>query len=145
VSFSPFQQPSSRQNILASQIEVAESRADLHQLTALQSQWVHRYGIASLPNASKLVEDSSNQPVSRLEESPEDDGIATALITDEVHHQSEEWSPQSESDVSKTSPIAMKADLTSVSRGSVPAPPLSTPRSLRRWLPGADQGFPQAS
>ena len=126
-------------------MEVAESRADLHQLTALQSQWVHRYGIASLPIVSKVVEDQSNQSVSLLEESPEDDEIATALITDEVRQPSEDWSSQSESDVSKTSPIAMAEDLTSVSRSSVPAPPLSTPRSLRRWLPGADQGFPQAS
>ena len=27
----------------------------------------------------------------------------------------------------------------------VPAPPLSTPRSLRRWLPGAESSFPKAS
>ena len=28
---------------------------------------------------------------------------------------------------------------------SIPAPPISTPRSLRRWLPGADDQLPQAS
>ena len=28
---------------------------------------------------------------------------------------------------------------------SISAPPISTPRSLRRWLPRADQTFPQAS
>ena len=53
---SPFQQPSPRQNLLAGQIHEATGRGDEHQLLLLQTQWVHRFGVETLPvDASQAV------------------------------------------------------------------------------------------
>ena len=49
---SPFQQPSPRQNLLAGQIHEASGRGDEHQLLLLQTQWVHRFGVETLPVAT---------------------------------------------------------------------------------------------
>jgi hypothetical protein len=46
---SPFQQPSPRQNVLASQIQDAQRLGNERQLVLLSGQWVHRFGIDSLP------------------------------------------------------------------------------------------------
>ena len=46
---SPFQQPSPRQNVLASQIQDAQRLGNERQLVLLSGQWVHRFGLDSLP------------------------------------------------------------------------------------------------
>ena len=180
---SPFQQPSPRQNVLASQIEDAQRLGNERQLVLLSGQWVHRFGIDSLPvidAASPEAEEESFdqlQPASVLattsftttafsEElvNPKDLGDSLDLVAQEffppIDSNDEETTvsqdlmvqdslPQEEitdndfgQEFEKT-PLEPLRDRNVVV--SISAPPISTPRSLRRWLPRADQTFLQAS
>jgi hypothetical protein len=180
---SPFQQPSPRQNVLASQIQDAQRLGNERQLVLLSGQWVHRFGIDSLPvidAASPEAEAESFdqlQPASVLattaftttafsEElvNPEDLGVSLDLVAQEfvspMDSNDEETTvsqdlmvqdslPQEEitdndfgQEFEKT-PLEPLRDRNVVV--SISAPPISTPRSLRRWLPRADQTFLQAS
>ena len=180
---SPFQQPSPRQNVLASQIQDAQRLGNERQLVLLSGQWVHRFGIDSLPvidAASPEAEAESFdqlQPASVLattgfsEElvNPEDLGVSLDLVAQEfvppMDSNDEETTvsqdlmvqdlmvqdslPEEEitdndfgQEFEKT-PLEPLRDRNVVV--SISAPPISTPRSLRRWLPRADQTFLQAS
>ena len=195
---SPFQQPSPRQNVLASQIQDAQRLGNERQLVLLSGQWVHRFGIDSLPvidAASPEAEAESFdqlQPASVLattaltttaftttgfsEElvNPEDLGVSLDLVAQEfvppMDSSDEETTvsqdlmvqdlmvqdlmvqdslPEEEitdndfgQEFEKT-PLEPLRDRNVVV--SISAPPISTPRSLRRWLPRADQTFLQAS
>ena len=180
---SPFQQPSPRQNVLASQIQDAQRLGNERQLVLLSGQWVHRFGIDSLPvidAASPEAEAESFdslQPASVLtttaftttafsEElvNPEDLGVSLDLVAQEFvppmdSHDEETTVSQDlmvqdslpEEEITDTAvgqefektPLEPLRDRNVVV--SISAPPISTPRSLRRWLPRADQTFLQAS
>ena len=62
---SPFQQPSPRQNVLLSQIQDVQRCGDERQLALLLGQWVHRFGIDSLPvthgSCSEAITDALDQ------------------------------------------------------------------------------------
>ena len=180
---SPFQQPSPRQNVLASQIQDAQRLGNERQLVLLSGQWVHRFGIDSLPviDAASPKDEAESfdqlQPASVLtttvltstvlsEElvNPEDLGVSLDLVA-------QEFVPPMDSNDEKTTvsqdlmvqdslpeeeitdndfgqefektPLEPLRDRNVVV--SISAPPISTPRSLRRWLPRADQTFLQAS
>ena len=180
---SPFQQPSPRQNVLASQIQDAQRLGNERQLVLLSGQWVHRFGIDSLPvidAASPEAEAESFdqlQPASVLattaftttafsEElvNPEDLGVSLDLVAQEfvppMDSNDEETTVSQDLMVQDSLP---EEEITDNDFGqefektpleplrdrnvvvSISAPPISTPRSLRRWLPRADQTFPQAS
>ena len=195
---SPFQQPSPRQNVLASQIQDAQRLGNERQLVLLSGQWVHRFGIDSLPviDAASLEAEAESfdqlQPASVLattaltttaftttaftttgfsEElvNPEDLGVSLDLVAQEfvppMDSSDEETTvsqdlmvqdlmvqdslPEKEitdndfgQEFEKT-PLEPLRDRNVVV--SISAPPISTPRSLRRWLPRADQTFLQAS
>jgi hypothetical protein len=197
---SPFQQPSPRQNVLASQIQDAQRLGNERQLVLLSGQWVHRFGIDSLPiidAASPEAEpESFNQlkPASVLNATafseelvnPEDLGFSLDLVAQEfvppmdskdsptllginqiseqlAHHEAKTVSQDlmvqdlmvkdslPEEEITDTAvgqefeetPLEPLGDRNIVV--SISAPPISTPRSLRRWLPRADQTFLQAS
>ena len=180
---SPFQQPSPRQNVLASQIQYAQRLGNERQLVLLSGQWVHRFGIDSLPvidAASPEAEAESFdqlQPASILattaftttafsEElvNPEDLGVSLDLVAQEfvppMDSNDEETTVSQDLMVQDSLP---EEEITDNGFGqefektpleplrdrnvvvSISAPPISTPRSLRRWLPRADQTFLQAS
>ena len=197
---SPFQQPSPRQNLLAGQIHEATGRGDEHQLLLLQTQWVHRFGVETLPvDASQAVVSHPLEEVAgpsaeadvmedqrveetflgAVEESIEEAGLcdqeqlhAAQLSQDvEPDNVSEEMDQQEESEAaspferftsrlseivdesseiearedaqdSGSDPAEQPAPLTAV---PVSAPPIRTPRSLRRWLPGGVDGLAEAS
>lgn len=180
---SPFQQPSPRQNVLASQIQDAQRLGNERQLVLLSGQWVHRFGIDSLPvidAASPEAEAESFdqlQPASVLattaftttafsEElvNPEDLGVSLDLVAQEfvppMDSNDEETTVSQDLMVQDSLP---EEEITDNAVGqefektpleplrdrnvvvSISAPPISTPRSLRRWLPRADQTFLQAS
>ena len=165
---SPFQQPSRRQNALALQIQEARTSGDEALLLRLISQWVHRYGFngaaeldLSLPeltvsepafSSKGVAEEPSCAPESVAEENEE-------LIPDEVVNEVfaaaekvEEIDAEDDSVIENDASLEEEvvAEATELQRnfkaGPVPAPPISTPRSLRRWLPRrVDDAFPKAS
>ena len=190
---SPFQQPSPRQNVLASQIQDAQHVGDERQLVLLMGQWVHRFGIDSLPVTYATSSEASAESFEQLqsdavlnvaepsEELVETKGLEVSLDLggQELEPPTEEsWDTPAVMAINQTSEdlaeaeAESEAEVTTVSEDSIvqellseegliktpvePAkdqnvlvamvpPPISTPRSLRRWLPRADQSFPQAS
>jgi len=214
VPTSPFQQPSSRRNALASLIERANQRGNARELQLLQSQWVHRYGVDSMPAHAALMSDElitrepltdqppTEQPLTEqsfteqilteqiLTEQPETEQVVSEqplseqLVTEQVMtEQLVTEQPVSEQPITEQ-PVAeelvaeelVAEEHAGVANGSspepgdesrddeaddasrvldsgrpvhavpsFPAPPISTPRSLRRWLPGAEDQLPKAS
>jgi len=180
---SPFQQPSPRQNVLALQIQDAQRLGNERQLVLLSGQWVHRFGLDSLPvidAASPEAEAESFdslQPASVLtttafsEElvNPEDLGVSLDLVAQEfvppMDSNDEETTVSQDLMVQdlRVQDSLPEEEITDIAVGqefektpleplrdrnvviSISAPPISTPRSLRRWLPRADQTFLQAS
>ena len=180
---SPFQQPSPRQNVLASQIQDAQRLGNERQLVLLSGQWVHRFGIDSLPVVDAASPEAEAESFDQIQSasvlattaftttafseelvSPEDLGVSLDLVAQEfvppMDSNDEETTvsqdlmvqdslPQEEitdndfgQEFEKT-PLEPLRDRNVVV--SISAPPISTPRSLRRWLPRADQTFLQAS
>ena len=173
---SPFQQPSPRQNALALQIQEARTSGDEALLAGLISQWVHRYGFdgaAELdlslpePSASKHGFSSAPMPVAEEEIAPEDDVLVEddvvaedEMVVEEEEQIAAEDDVLIESEVMQNGVVAEEETIVeedesaaeekplqrSFAAAPVPAPPISTPRSLRRWLPRReDDAFPKAS
>ena len=220
---SPFQQPSSRRNALASLIEEADRRGDTRQLLLLRSQWAHRYGVDSMPALTEPTPLVAVEPIAEVatvgvetEEMAKEDLATVEAVIDDLpaidqpaidepqfempeneasgldhlepdaleHDQLKLEKPsatepvleEGELDLSmdqasaantdvlgtqgpvavdpvqdQASPVAQMSSrpldsVRSISAAvSIPAPPISTPRSLRRWLPGADDQLPKAS
>ena len=173
---SPFQQPSPRQNALALQIREARTSGDEALLAGLISQWVHRYGFdgaaeldLSLPEPSAPNHgfSAAQMPVMEEEIAPADDVLVEdevvaedEMVVEEEEQIAAEDDVLIESEVMQNGVVAEEetiveedesaAEETPLQRSfpaaPVPAPPISTPRSLRRWLPRReDDAFPKAS
>ena len=150
---SPFQQPSARQHALSRQILDAEERGDARRLSLLQGQWVHRFGVATLPvsSASAPVSVSPTAPITPLSrdsdasvaEASVDETSAAASFLEIISGTSDEQLADAEQPVIEEQPVVEEQPVEP--QRPVPAPPLSTPRSLRRWLPAAESSFPKAS
>ena len=146
---SPFQQPSARQHALSRQILEAQDRGDARRLSLLQGQWVHRFGFATLPVSSGLAPVSQNPTPTVTALSSESDAPAAAGFSEaarflEIISRTSEEQPVLEEQPVVEQPPVVK-DQSAEPQRPVPAPPLSTPRSLRRWLPAAESSFPKAS
>ena len=161
---SPFQQPSRRQNALALQIQEARTIGDEALLSRLISQWVHRFGMdgAAELGLSSVEPTSSDQvfsptaadasdgpaveplPMAVVEEEP---SFAPTMLQEEEVLVEEQESWVNEETMAEDKVLAEGTALQqSLAAGPVPAPPISTPRSLRRWLPRReDDAFPKAS
>ena len=173
---SPFQQPSRRQNGLALQIQEARATGDEALLSRLISQWVHRYGFDAAdeldlnlpepmvldrefsPAAVDVGNPSAVDPV--LMSVAQETSFAPEIVAEEVVLVEEEAEEEQEivsEEVLMTEKVEEivaqdeeSAEETvlkqSIAAPPVPAPPISTPRSLRRWLPRRDDdAFPKAS
>ena len=114
----------------------AEERGDARRLSLLQGQWVHRFGVATLPVSMASAPVSETPSVST-------DSSAAAGFLEIISGTNEEQPVVQEQPVFEEQPVVAKQP--SQPKRPVPAPPLSTPRSLRRWLPGAEASFPKAS
>ena len=55
MTFSPYQHQDPRQISLQRQIEQSRQEGDIRRLQRLELQWVHRYGVASLPGAAQTM------------------------------------------------------------------------------------------
>jgi len=128
---SPFQPPSQRQTILAGQLKAAHAADDQKRLLLLRSQWVHRFGVDTLPEFSRvdLVEEA--EPVADQPGAFERFSNVLRESFSEVSRALEEPT------MSVDDPVDELQEVT--------APPLSTPRSLRRWLVSDDDSVPKAS
>ena len=128
---SPFQPPSQRQTILAGQLNAAHAADDQKRLLLLRSQWVHRFGVDTLPEFSRV------HPVEEAESVADQPG-AFELFSNVLR--------ESFSEVSRAlDEPTMSVDDPADELQEVTAPPLSTPRSLRRWLVSGDDSLPKAS
>jgi hypothetical protein len=128
---SPFQPPSQRQTILAGQLNAAHAADDQKRLLLLRSQWVHRFGVDTLPEFSRVDPVEEAEPVA-------DQPGAFELVSSVLR--------QSFSEVSRAlDEPTMSVDDPADELQEVTAPPLSTPRSLRRWLVSDDDSVPKAS
>ena len=128
---SPFQPPSQRQNVLAGQLNAAHAADDQKRLLLLRSQWVHRFGVDTLPEFSRV------DPVEEAESVADQPG-AFELFSNVLR--------ESFSEVSRAlDEPTMSVDDPADELQEVTAPPLSTPRSLRRWLVSGDDSLPKAS
>jgi hypothetical protein len=100
-------------------------------LLLLRSQWVHRFGVETLPEFSRV--DSVEQAESVADQPGAFERVSNVLR-------------QSFSEVSRAlEEPAMSVDDPADEPQEVTAPPLSTPRSLRRWLVSGDDSVPKAS
>ena len=188
---SPFQQPSPRQNVLASQIQDAQHVGDERQLVLLMGQWVHRFGIDSLPVTHATSSEASVESFEQLQSDavlnvaePSEELVETKGLEASLDLGAQELEPPTQESWDTPAVVAIhqisedlaeadsEAEVTTFSEDLIvqellleeefiktpvePArdqnvlvamvpPPISTPRSLRRWLPRADQSFPQAS
>ena len=188
---SPFQQPSPRQNVLASQIEDAQHVGDERLLVLLMGQWVHRFGIDSLPVTHATSSEASVESFEQLQSDavlnvaePSEELVETKGLEASLDLGAQELEPPTQESWDTPAVVAIhqisedlaeadsEAEVTTFSEDLIvqellleeefiktpvePArdqnvlvamvpPPISTPRSLRRWLPRADQSFPQAS
>jgi hypothetical protein len=125
---SPFQPPSQRQNILAGQLNAAHAADDQKRLLLLRSQWVHRFGVDTLPEFSRVDPVEEAEPVA-------DQPGAFERFSSVLR--------QSFSEVSRAlDEPTMSVDDPADELQEVTAPPLSTPRSLRRWLVSGDDSVP---
>ena len=128
---SPFQPPSQRQTILAGQLNAAHAADDQKRLLLLRSQWVHRFGVDTLPEFSRVDPVEEAEPVA-------DQPGAFERFSNVLR--------ESFSEVSRAlDEPTMSVDDPADELQEVTSPPLSTPRSLRRWLVSGDDSVPKAS
>ena len=100
----------------------AQSHGHDHQLWVLRSQWVHRYGVDDLPDLEAWpVEQRPAAAAETLPSSGHSLTRLTALLKQSLLEVSS--SLHEDRAMPAISPAA-----------EPPAPPLTTPRSLRRWL-----------
>ena len=178
ISCSP--QPSTRRKALENLIEAAVSDGDSRRIHVLSGQWVHRYGLLSLPAAaaSESLQLAPATPQSEVAAHlPMRGNRAEAEISghdvhEAVEAEAAEVPPPAdfEAEYSPSEPLAFDRDEPSgsdqdrvnapvadpdqqdrsssrhqIATRALTPPPLNTPRSLRRWLPGTDTSMPQAS
>ena len=171
---SPFQPPSPRQDVLAAQIEAARAADDGRRLLLLRSQWVHRFGVDTLPepqavqslfghHSSLIQEPTNKEPISKESTNTAfvapvvDDAFGDMAVSDEAvgeeavseeHPGDDVASVDAESDLEVAgtdAPTAEGMPVLHVALKQVPEPPLTTPRSLRRWLASDSESVPKAS
>lgn len=151
MTFSPYQHQDPRQTTLQRQIEQSRQVGDAERLQRLELQWVHRFGVASLPAGDRSmvqpeihqieIEQEIEQPAAEVSqerhESPSGIGRFTALLRDSLD------------DVARTldesSGDAFEQNRSASASAPVPVP-VASPQRLRRWLtPVTSDEFPKAS
>ena len=156
---SPFQPPSPRQDVLAAQIEAARAADDGRRLLLLRSQWVHRFGVDTLPepqavqslfghHSSLIQEPTKTAFVAPVVDDAFGDMAVSNEAVSEEHPGDDVASVDAESDLEVAgtdAPTAEGMPVLHVALKQVPEPPLTTPRSLRRWLASDSESVPKAS
>ena len=158
MTFSPYQHQDPRQIALQRQIEQSRQDGDTERLQRLELQWVHRFGVTSLPGADQpMVQAESPRYQSEQQESnpitgDPVEGVQTAAEVPQERLESpsgiERFTSllrESLDEVARALDESNGDALESERAASAPVP-LASPRRLRRWLtPVTNDEFPQAS
>lgn len=139
MTFSPYQHQDPRQTTLQRQIEQSRQDGDTERLQRLELQWVHRFGVASLPGVDRpmlqpeIHRTELEQEIEQEIEQPSGIGRFTALLRDSLD------------DVARTLDESSGDSLEQNRPASAPVP-VASPQRLRRWLtPVTSDEFPKAS
>ncbi|WP_415409724.1 hypothetical protein ACLM45_13225 [Synechococcus sp. A10-1-5-9] len=132
MTFSPYQHQDPRQISLQRQIEQSRQEGDIRRLQRLELQWVHRYGVASLPGAdqtmiqSEVPQDNSELPPIEVSQ----DEVDRILGLGQTGAELKEQEPL---ELKEQEPLELKEQAHSVPASVVPVP-IASPHRLRRWL-----------
>lgn len=123
--------PQQRREALRQQLIDARARADQREIARVEQQWVHRYGVSSLPQPDSTGEQPSVAPAPPASVL----GRFTSALQGCLDEVASTVEPSlSASDLSLSAPLQ-----------EVPPPPSPKLQRLRRWLPTVVDDFPQAS
>ena len=132
MTFSPYQHQDPRQISLQRQIEQSRQEGDIRRLQRLELQWVHRYGVASLPGAdqtmiqSEVPQDNPELPPIEVSQ----DEVDRILGLGQTGADLKEQEPL---ELKEQEPLELKEQEHSVPASVVPVP-IASPHRLRRWL-----------
>ena len=148
MTFSPYQHQDPRQISLQRQIEQSRQEGDIRRLQRLELQWVHRYGVASLPGAaqtmiqSEVPQDNPELPPIEVSQDEVDRilglGQTGADLKEQEPLELKEQEPlelkeQEPLKLKEQEPLELKEQEHSVPASVVPVP-IASPHRLRRWL-----------
>lgn len=129
MTFSPYQPQDPRQRVLQRQIEQSRQDGDHERLRRLELQWVHRFGVTSLPRAEQPAPDVVEDHL----ETPSSIGRFTALLRNSLDEVARTLDESSEGVPNRDRPVQAPV-------------PMTSPKRLRRWLtPVSNDEIPKAS
>lgn len=133
--------PQRRREALRQQLIDAHARADQREIARVEQQWVHRYGVSSLPQCDATVDMPSAETLVPETLAPQ------TLAPPSVLNRFTSALQGCLDEVGSTVEQAVSASDLSVQPSSqeVAPPPSPKLQRLRRWLPTAVDDFPQAS
>ncbi len=133
--------PQRRREALRQQLIDARARADQREIARVEQQWVHRYGVSSLPQCDATVDMPSAETLVPETLAPQ------TLAPPSVLNRFTSALQGCLDEVGSTVEQAVSASDLSVQPSSqeVAPPPSPKLQRLRRWLPTAVDDFPQAS
>ena len=128
--------PQRRREALRQQLIDARARADQREIARVEQQWVHRYGVSSLPQCETTVDTPSAETL-----------VPETLVPASVLNRFTSALQGCLDEVGSTVEQVVSASDLSVqpSCQEVAPPPSPKLQRLRRWLPTAVDDFPQAS
>ena len=138
--------PQRRREALRQQLIDARARADQREIARVEQQWVHRYGVSSLPQCDATVDMPSAETL--VPETLAPQTLAPQkLAPPSVLNRFTSALQGCLDEVGSTVEQAVSASDLSVQPSSqeVAPPPSPKLQRLRRWLPTAVDDFPQAS
>ena len=140
MTFSPYQHQDPRQISLQRQIEQSRQEGDIRRLQRLELQWVHRYGVASLPGAaqtmiqSEVPQDNPELPPIEVSQDEVDRILGLGQTGADLKEQEPlELKEQEPLELKEQEPLELKEQEHSVPASVVPVP-IASPHRLRRWL-----------
>jgi hypothetical protein len=140
VTFSPYQHQNPRQISLQRQIEQSRQEGDIQRLERLELQWVHRYGVASLPGADQTMvqpevpEDNPELPPVALSQDEVDRILGLGQAGAELKEQEQlKLKEQEQLKLKEQEQLKLK-EQERLEPASVVPVPIASPHRLRRWL-----------
>ncbi len=148
MTFSPYQHQNPRQISLQRQIEQSRQEGDIQRLERLELQWVHRYGVASLPGADQTMvqpevpEDNPELPPVALSQDEVDRILGLGQAGAELKEQEQlKLKEQEQLKLKEQEQLKLKEqeqlklkEQERLEPASVVPVPIASPHRLRRWL-----------